>query len=174
MDQHYDIVMRARTAAAGAPRRNYFAYSTVLDRAAFLEWRAQHNYGFFDLPEGRVAEAVGLGLTFDFPSRWWGGRVAGLVDQPGSSVWGVVFQINGEDWPVVQHKEGGITGMCVEREVTVRIGGAEEKAVAFTTNPARASPAGPVSAAFVDALVRGARSAGLPDAWTTALPSLAR
>ena len=174
MDQHHDIVMRARAAAADHPRRNYFAYSTVLDRAAFLEWRAQHDYAFFDLPEGRVAEAIDLGLTFDFPSRWWGGRVAGLTDQPGSSVWGMVFTIEGRDWPIVQHKEGGITGMCVEREVVLRIGGAEEKAVAFTTHPGRASSAGPVSAAFVEALVRGARGAGLPEAWTGSLPSLAR
>jgi len=174
MDQHYDIVMRARAAAAGTPRRNYFAYSTVLDRPAFLEWRTQHNYGFFDLPQGRLAEAVDLGLTFDFQSRWWGGRVAGLTDQPGASVWGVVFSIEGGDWPIVQHKEGGITGMCVEREVVVRIGAAEEKAVAFTTNPARASAAGPVSAGFLEALIRGARSAGLPEEWTGALPGLAR
>lgn len=174
MDQHYDLVMRARAAAAGAAPRSYFAYSTVLDRAAFLDWRAQHNYGFFDLPEGRVAEAVDTALTFDFPSRWWGGRVAGLVDQKGSSVWGVVFSIAGGDWPIVQHKEGGITGMSVEREVVVRIGGASEKAIAFTTAPSRASMAGPVSAAFVEALARGARGAGLPEAWTAALPSLAR
>ena len=35
MDAHYDQVMKARAAAAGAPTRLYFAYSTILDRAAF-------------------------------------------------------------------------------------------------------------------------------------------
>jgi len=35
MDAHYDIVMNERAQAAEAPDRLYFAYSTVLDRAAF-------------------------------------------------------------------------------------------------------------------------------------------
>jgi len=168
MDAHYDQVMRARQ-AAGSGTRLYFAYSTVLDRAAFEEWRAQHSYEFFDLPEGRLAEARDVALVYDFPSRWWGGRVAGLADQAGASVWGRVFEISEQDWPIVRHKEGAVTNMCVERQVTVKVGDETLEATAFTTNPARASTVGPVSAPFVEALVRGARSAGLPDAWITSL-----
>ena len=115
MDSHYEQVMRARQSSDGAPSRLYFAYSTILDRAAFEEWRAQHSYEFFDLPEGQLAEAVDVDLVFDFPSRWWGGRVAGLVDKPGSSIFGRLFEITGQDWPIIQHKEGAITNMCVER-----------------------------------------------------------
>ncbi len=161
MDSHYDMVMNAR-AKADDTAKLYFAYSTILDRDAFLEWRAQHGYDFFDLPEGRLAEAVDVGLVYDFPSRWWGGRVAGLVDQPGFSIFGRVFEIAGKDWPVIQHKEGAVTGMCVERPVRVRIDGEEKEAFAFTTNPRRASTEGPISARFIEALVRGAQSAGLP------------
>lgn len=168
MDAHYDQVMRARQ-AAGNGTRLYFAYSTVLDRPAFEEWRAQHSYEFFDLPEGRLAEATDVALVYDFPSRWWGGRVAGLADQAGASVWGRVFEIAEQDWPIVRHKEGAVTNMCVERQVTVKVGDETLEATAFTTNPARASTVGPVSAPFVEALVRGARSAGLPDAWITSL-----
>lgn len=168
MDAHYDQVMRARQ-AAGAGTRLYFAYSTVLDRPAFEEWRAQHSYEFFDLPEGRLAEARDVALVYDFPSRWWGGRVAGLTDQDGASVWGRLFEIGEQDWPIIQHKEGAITNMCVERNVQVKVGDETLEAIAFTTNPARASTFGPVSAPFVEALVRGARSAGLPDAWIQSL-----
>lgn len=168
MDAHYDQVMKAR-ATAGEGARLYFAYSTVLDREAFLEWRAQHSYGFFDLPQGELAEARDVGLVFDFPSRWWGGRVAGLADRAGSSVWGRVFEIAGKDWPIVQHKEGAVTGMCVEREVRVQAAGRELVATAFTTNPSRARGDGPVSAGFLDALERGARSAGLPEAYVAGL-----
>lgn len=44
MDSHYDLVMqrRAELERQGAPPRRYFAYSTVLDHAAFEEWGAQH------------------------------------------------------------------------------------------------------------------------------------
>jgi gamma-glutamylcyclotransferase len=162
MDSHYDQVMRARAEAATSPPRLYFAYSTVLDRSAFEQWRAEHGYEFFQLPEGRIAEALGVDLVYDFPSRWWGGRVAGLVDRSGASVYGRLFEIVGADWPIVQHKEGAVTGMSVERPVRVRVDGQELDGIAFTTRPERSSPEGPISTRFVEALVRGARSAGLP------------
>lgn len=168
MDAHYDIVMKARQ-QAGQGTRLYFAYSTILDRAAFEEWRSQHGYDFFDLPKGEAGEAVDLGLVYDFPSRWWGGRVAGLKDAPGASVHGVVFEIAEQDWAIVGHKEGAVTGMCVERPVKVKVGGKVVDATAFTTNPQRASLDGPVSGRFVEALVRGAEAANLPAAWIAQL-----
>ena len=165
MDAHFDQVMRLRAdlARQAAPPRRYFAYSTVLDRIAFEAWRAEHGYGSFDLPEGVVAEALDVDLVYDFPSRWWGGRVAGLADRPGITVFGRLFTVAGVDWPIVQHKEGGITGMSVERPVWVLAGGERLEATAFTTNPARASLDGPVSPRFLEALLRGARAAGLPE-----------
>jgi len=171
MDAHFDQVMRLRAdlARQAAPPRRYFAYSTVLDRTAFQAWRSEHGYGSFDLPEGAVAEARDVDLVYDFPSRWWGGRVAGLVDSPGSSVFGRLLTVAGADWPIVQHKEGGITGMSVERPVWVLAGGERLEATAFTTNPGRASLEGPVSPRFVEALVRGARAAGLPEAYLARL-----
>ena len=174
MDAHYDQVMNARAKAGETGTRLYFAWSTVLDREAFLEWRDQHGYGFFELPAGELAEAPGLALVYDFPSRWWAGRVAGLMDAPGGAVWGRLLEISEKDWPIVQHKEGAVTGMSVERAVRVKVGGREVEATAFTTNPARASVDGPVSARFVEALVRGATSAGLPAEWLASLGQSAR
>ncbi len=175
MDAHYDQVMRARAAAqaASAPARLYFAYSTILDRAAFEEWRQQHSYLEFELPEGEVVEALDVDLVYDFPSRWWQGRVAGLVDRSGSSVFGRLFTIPGIDWPIVQHKEGAITAMCIERPVRVRgADGALHDAFAFTTNPQRRSVEGPISPRFVEALIRGARAAQLPAAYVARLATL--
>jgi gamma-glutamylcyclotransferase len=168
MDSHFDQVMSARKSAEGGDRP-YFAYSTILDRAAFDEWKGQHGYDFFQLPPGEVAEAVDVDLVYDFPSRWWSGRVAGLADRPGAKVYGRLFDIAAKDWPIIQHKEGAVTGMCVERTVRVRTGGREVEATAFATNPARASADGPISARFVEALARGARSAGLPDDYVRTL-----
>jgi gamma-glutamylcyclotransferase len=173
MDAHYDIVMNARE-KAGEGTRYYFGYSTILDRAAFEEWRAQHSYEFLDLPAGEVGEAIDLSLVYDFSSRWWGGRVAGLKEEKGSSVYGLVFTIAEKDWPIVQHKEGVVTGMCVERGVSVKVGGKIVEAIAFTTNPQRATLDGPVSDRFVEAITRGATAAKLPAAWIAKITSLAK
>jgi len=95
--------------------------------------------------------------------------VAGLEDRPGATVHGLLFEIAPKDWPIIQHKEGAITGMCIEREVRVRTPAGESTAVAFTTAPGRKSLDGPVSPRFVEALIRGARAAGLPEAWVGSL-----
>ena len=169
MDAHYDQVMAARAKASGSGERTYFAYSTILDRAAFEEWRHQHGYNFFELPAGVPAEALDAALVYDFPSRWWGGRVAGLVDQLGASVHGLLFRIPEKDWPVIQHKEGWVTHMCVERSVRVRVEGRLLEATAFTTAAEAKSTDGPISQRFVAAMVRGAEAAGLPTAWVSSL-----
>jgi hypothetical protein len=172
MDSHYDQVMKKRDAAGQGVKR-YFAYSTILDRTAFLEWRSQHGYDFFELPAGQLAEAQDLLVVFDFPSRFWGGRVAGLQDSRGESVHGRLFEISEKDWPIIQHKEGAVTGMCVEKPVRVKVGDEVVDAVAFVTNPQRASLDGPVSKPFVEAITRGAKSAGLPDSWVQKLSASA-
>lgn len=174
MDAHYDKVMKDRAAVKGDGVRLYFAYSGVLDREAFEIWREEHSYQFFQLPEGLVAEAEGVDLVFDFPSRWWGGRVAGLADKAGASVFGRLFEIPVKDWPVIQHKEGVVTGMSVERSIKVKTSAGEAEATAFVTNPVRASVEGPVSGRYVEALIRGAKQSGLPATYIESLQAKAR
>lgn len=172
MDSHYYQVMKAREQISETQPKLYFAYSTILDLSAFEEWRLQHSYQFFELPKGTTAEALDVDLIFDFQSRWWGGRVAGLVDKPGARVYGKLFEIAPKDWPVIQHKEGYITNMCVERPVRVLIDGKEVEAIAFTTSPQRATQQGPISSKFIEALARGAEQSGLPKDYVAHLKSL--
>lgn len=173
MDSHYKIVMNARESVKDDGIRLYFGYSGILDRAAFEEWRSQHGYEFFKLPEGFVAEAPDVDLVYDFPSRWWGGRVAGLQDKKGASIFGRLYEIAAVDWPVVQHKEGVITGMAVERAIRVRVDRKEFEATAFVTAPNRQSLEGPVSERYVKALINGAIQSGLPAAYVEGLRSKA-
>lgn len=172
-DSHVEQVLRAR-AAAGEGTRLYFGYSTILDREATAAWRDQHGYDFFELPAGEPAEALDVAVVFDFGSRYWGGRVAGLADRPGARVHGRLFEVSLRDWPVIEHKEGAITRMTEARLVRVRAGGREVEAWAFATRAERRTPDGPVSEAFLEALLRGARSAGLPEAWLEELRAAAR
>ncbi len=172
MDSHYHKVMKAREEVVGSEPRLYFAYSGVLDREAFESWRKEHSYEFFQLPEGKIAEARGVDLIFDFPSRWWGGRVAGLVDKVDAKIYGRLFEIPAVNWPVVQHKEGVITGMSIERKIQIWVDGKEVEAIAFTTNPSRASTQGAISPRYLEALVRGAQAAGLPKEYVERLISI--
>jgi gamma-glutamylcyclotransferase len=173
MDAHYHKVMGAREKIVETTPRLYFAYSGVLDAEAFESWREEHSYNFFDLPKGQLAEAVDMDLIFDFPSRWWGGRVAGLVEKSNSSVYGLLFEIPANNWPVVQHKEGVITGMSIEKTVKVLVNGQIKEATAFTTTPAKATLDGSISADYIEALVRGATKAGLPESYVSRLKSFA-
>ncbi len=169
MDSHYYQVMKAREGVTDTGTRWYFGYSGVLDRKAFEEWQTQHNYPFFKLPEGAVAQAKDVDLSFNFPSRWWGGRVAGLIDKKDAAVWGRLYEIAAVDWPVIQHKEGVVTGMAVERPITVVVDGKEIEATTFTTAPNRASLDGPLSERYIDTLIKGAEQAGLPAAYVASL-----
>lgn len=174
MDAHYHKVMKNRDSVTDTGTRLYFAYSGVLDRHAFQQWLEEHSYQFFQLPEGEVAEAKDVDLIFDFPSRWWGGRVAGLKDSSGASVFGRLFEIPAKEWPIVQHKEGVVTGMSMERSVQVSVGGKTVEATAFVTSPNRASTDGPVSERYIEALIRGAQQSGLPEKYIKSLPLKAR
>lgn len=174
MDAHYSKVMQARESIQDKGTKLYFAYSGVLDREAFEEWIEEHSYQFFKLPEGQVAEAQNVDLIFDFPSRWWGGRVAGLVDKEGSSVFGRLFEIPAKEWPIIQHKEGVVTGMSIERNLRVQVGGQEVEAIAFVTSPHRRSLDGPISERYVEALQRGAQQSGLPDSYVSSIPAKAQ
>lgn len=170
MDAHYGKVMQAREQIQDSGSKLYFAYSGVLDRQAFEMWAEEHSYQFFNLPEGQVAEAKGVDLIFDFPSRWWGGRVAGLTEKQGSSVFGRLFEIPKKEWPIIQHKEGVVTGMSVETTLRVLVDGQEFEATAFVTAPNRRSLDGPVSDRYLEALARGARASGLPEEYVASLP----
>lgn len=174
MDAHYGKVMQARDQITDTGKRLYFAYSGVLDRQAFEMWAEEHSYQFFKLPEGQVAEAKNVDLIFDFPSRWWGGRVAGLTQKDGASVFGRLFEIPAKEWPIIQHKEGVVTGMSIEVDIKVNVGDQEFEATAFVTSPNRRSLDGPVSDRYLEALVRGAREAGLPANYVASIPQKAK
>ncbi len=160
MDSHGEIVARrvAEARASGAGARRYFGWSSILDADAFAEWKASHGHEL-DLSVGRLARLPDHTLAWNLASRYWGGRVPGIVPAPGREVWGMLWDVRAEDWPVLEHKEGVVTGLCVP--MTVRI--EADDATAFTTNPARAASGGPISSGFLEAWARGARKSGLPE-----------
>lgn len=149
--------------------RHYFCYSSSLDPAAFDEWKKSHGYEHFSLPKGEPATALGVAYVFDFPSRYWGGRVLSLEQltdaaQP-ADVRGLVFEIPDSHWPIVQHKEGIVTGAAVEMPLKVLVGERGTKivdATAFVTHPDRVSKDGPVSVRFLETVLGAYKARGVP------------
>lgn len=161
--------MAQQPAAGQASERLYFAFSPLLDPAAFERWRQSSAFSRFQLPEGKIAEAVDVDLVFDAPSEKWRGRIAGLTRAPGKSVLGKLYRIRSEDWGAVQDMEGARAGERVELAVRVKVDGQQVEAIGFATNPARATTTGPVSEEYAQALARGAKAAGLPKAYVEKL-----
>lgn len=137
--------------------KNYFCYSSALDTEALEIWKSQHGYPLFKLEEGDRVTLPGYELVFNFPSRFWGGRVAGLkiASDPKKSVEGILFSIPDELWPAVEHKEGVVTGASAAIEISVRKSdGKMVQALAFTTHPSRESLEGPISQTFTQVILK--------------------
>lgn len=171
MDSHYHQVMGQREKITSTGKKFYFAYSSILDQEAFKVWAEEHSYQFFQLPKGEVAYLENTKLVFDFPSRWWGGLVASLGTEVGHRVYGIVFEVPEKEWPIVQHKEGFITNMCVETKVLAHTEKGIVEATAFVTNPSRSNTQGQISHRFIEALISGAMQSGLPGTYIQELRS---
>lgn len=149
--------------------RAYFAYSPLMDPAAFEAWKQKHDHAAFQLPKGEVGEAVDVDLVFDFHSIQWGGRIASLTKRPGRSVFGLLYQLRPEAWPIIQQAEGGRGGKFVELAVQVRAAGRLQSATAFASHPDRRVLKGPVSESYAEALARAAEAAKLPQPYVLRL-----
>jgi gamma-glutamylcyclotransferase len=165
------VVGKAHEAQRGAAF-NWFVYGSSLDRGAFAAWCVEHGYRLPDFAQAFAARLDGHRLSFDVPSRFWGGAVAGLAEEAGAAVEGLIVPMPGEARGLVDHKEGAISGLAEARSVRVAplAGGAPVEALAFTGAAARRLPSEqPPSRRFLETVIRGARVSGLSAAWIASL-----
>jgi CTP:molybdopterin cytidylyltransferase MocA len=168
------VVGKAHEADLGAPF-TWFVYGSSLDRGSFESWARDHGYEVPSFAEGRPAVLRGYRLAFDVASRSWGGAVASLAEAPGEHVEGLAVPMPGVARGLVEHKEGVISGLYAALPVTVEPagGGAPFPAIAFRAAASRRLQVdGAPVAAYLEALVRGARAAGLSPAWIEHLAAL--
>lgn len=152
----------------------WFVYGSSLDRAAFAGWAGEHGYANPDLSRARPARLHGFRLAFDVVSRHWGGAVASLTESEGDWVEGLAVPMPGSARGLVDHKEGGVSGLFEPLQVTIRYpDGRELAALAYRTAASRRLPAEePPSPAYLDVLRRGARASGLSAEWQGRLARL--
>jgi gamma-glutamylcyclotransferase len=174
MSPPLNVVGRAHEASAGQPF-TWFVYGSSLDREAFAAWAGDHGYRVPDFSAARPARLPGWRLSFDAPSRMWGGPVASLVEDPADHVEGLAVPMPGGSRGLVDHKEGAVSGLYVPLPVTLETAAGPVPALAFRVAPTRRLPSdGPPAPAYLEALLRGARASGLPAAWIARLEALRR
>ncbi len=169
-----NVVGRAHQAGGGADFI-WFVYGSSLDAEAFAGWAGEHGYRVPDFSAARPARLRGWRLSFDAPSRMWGGPVASLSEAPGDVVEGLAVPMPGEARGLVDHKEGAVSGLYEAMEVTLETDAGPAPALAFRVARARRLPAdGPPSPPYLDVMLRGARASGLSPAWIARLEALLR
>jgi gamma-glutamylcyclotransferase len=153
----------------------WFVYGSSLDREAFAAWAGEHGYAAPDFSRAVPARLEGWRLSFDVVSRFWGGAVGSLAAATGARVEGLAVPMPGKARGLADHKEGAISGLYQPMEVDVAplAGGGLIRAAAYVASPGRrlASEQAP-SPAWLDAVLRGARSAGLSPEWLAELARL--
>jgi len=169
-----NVVGRAHQAGAG-PGFTWFVYGSSLDAEAFAAWARDHGYRVPDFSVARPARLTGWRLTFDAPSRMWGGPVASLTEAPGDEVEGLAVPMAGEARGLVDHKEGAVSGLYEPAAVTLETADGPVPALAFRVAAARRlSQDGPPAPSYLEVMLRGARASGLSPAWIARLEALGR
>jgi|MudIll2142460700_1097286.scaffolds.fasta_scaffold656660_2 hypothetical protein len=155
----------------------WFVYGASLDRVEFTDWAGRHGYHLPDFSAAVPARLPGYRLAFDVASRSWEGAVASLAESPGDQVEGLALPLPGAARGLVDHREGVLSGLYVPFEVSLLplAGGQPIAAIAYRSHPSRRLPAeSPPSPVYLEALIRGARAAGLSPGWVAHLESLRR
>jgi gamma-glutamylcyclotransferase len=147
----------------------YFAYGSVLSMRHVGEWAAEHGVDAQLFARGAPAVLRGHRLVFDVESRFWGGKVADLSEDPAGVVHGVLFELPDAAHDSVLRKEGVPTGLSMEVPVTVEVAGKPAQAIAFVARPERRTAPGPASSRLLAYLIEGAKERGLPATWIAEL-----
>ncbi|HUK67091.1 MAG TPA: gamma-glutamylcyclotransferase [Anaeromyxobacteraceae bacterium] len=155
----------------------WFLYGSSLDRESFLAWAREHGYLLPPFEKAFPSRLDDYRLGFDVASRYWNGAVGSLLPAPGSRVEGLALPMPGAARGLADHKEGAVSGLFRACEVLVSplAGGPKVAAVAYVASPDRRCPeAEAPSAAWLEAVLRGARAAGLTSGWIAELERLRR
>jgi gamma-glutamylcyclotransferase (GGCT)/AIG2-like uncharacterized protein YtfP len=99
--------------------------------------------------------------------------VADIVPVAGEMVWGVLYEIDDEEFPAIDRKEGaGWAYVRVKVAVRLASGGQEYAAVTYTV-ASKESAQIPPSSRYMDGIITAARMRGLPAAYTKSLETVA-
>lgn len=140
----------------------YFAYASLLDPQQLSEAAPGARFLF-------SAHFPETGLVFVSNGA---GPVASLVESPGSTVWGGVFEVPRAEVDQLAHIEAGEGRVPTWEKKAVDRAGNKHDCLAFITDSAGAEPGEP-SVEYLGTMIRGARHWDLPAGWVVGLEDLA-
>ena len=149
----------------------YFAYGEDLNPARLGERAPGHR-------SLGVARLPGHKLVFPRFAREWRGATASVAPSPNDAVFGALYDLPPDDVPVMHHHKGydpegpPELNEHVFREVAVRRLGTSEMVSAWTYIAVPDNTTAPPSAAYVNAIIDGARYHGLPRAYLLVLQGI--
>lgn len=130
----------------------YAAYGSNMDPAQMME-RAPHS------PMAGTGWLVGWRLTFGGEDLHWEGALATVVEEPGSQVFVVLYDVMPQDEPQLDRWEGSELGM--HNKIRLRVQTMEGSALAWLY-VLRAYEGGLPSARYLGVIADAAESAGAP------------
>ena len=151
------------------PEFRYFAYGSNLSGSRLHE----------SCPSARlvtIGRLPGYRLAFTRRSERWGGGVADIRPAPGGEVQGIVWSIDAADGDALDRQEGVHASPPRYRRIEVSVTTAEGGVVdclAYQVAEPQAAHVAP-SAAYLDTMLHGARSAGLPPGYLARIEAAAR
>ena len=152
-----------------SPDFRYFAYGSNLS-----EPRLHENCPSAHLEA--IARLPGYRLAFTRRSERWGGGVADIRPDPAAEVRGIVWRIAVAEGDALDRQEGVHATPPRYRRIEIAVTTEADEVIeclAYQVVEPEADHIAP-SAAYLGTMVRGARAAGLPEAYITQIEAIAR
>jgi len=140
---------------------HYFAYGSNLDADQMRE----------RCPTSRPLAAAcldGHRLDFTHYSTRWSGGAADIVREPGSVVWGVVYQMHSDDLTLLDRFEGGYA------RIDVRVEHSDGRRLSALSYSVRDKSAHPPDNAYIDKMLHWGAHWALPEHYLAELRRIAR
>jgi gamma-glutamylcyclotransferase len=143
----------------------YFAYGSNMARDVIARLSPHHRFlGVACLADHRLA--------FTRRSVKTGSGVADIVQAPGQTVWGVLYEITDDELAAIDRKEGhGWAYTRITLPVRLEADGSERSAVTYTVR-SKMSTELPPSKQYLGRIIVAARDRGLPDQYINQIEAI--
>jgi gamma-glutamylcyclotransferase len=119
-----------------------------------------------------IARLADYHMAFTRRSRKTGSGVADIVQAPGQTVWGVLYEIDDEELAAIDRKEGYDWAYTrVTHPVRLGADGSTRMAVAYTVRSKEPTEV-PPSRQYLGRVIAAARKRGLPDSYVVQLEAV--